>query len=92
MEIIARAEERRTIPTRYSPATMIITANTIEKIRGIRFVRKNETIGPITKASKRAMVKGKRMEAVIFNPAPANPRAMKATRKKFALPELKRLN
>jgi hypothetical protein len=46
----------------------------------------------MTKDKSRAMVKGKKTEAVVFNTAPPNIRAMKATKKKLALPELKLLN
>jgi hypothetical protein len=89
---MARAEEKRIIPMRYNPAIMIITARTIEQIRGIRLSRRNVTIGPITNANRRAMVKGRTMGAIIFKTAPPIIRAIKATRKKFALPELKLLN
>jgi hypothetical protein len=49
-------------------------------------------MGYITKARSMAMVKGSIIEEVTFNIAPAKIQAIKATRKKFALPELKLLN
>jgi hypothetical protein len=92
METIVLAEEKSTIPSRYKPATIMSMARKIEKNRGIFRLRKKITMGSITKARSRAMVKGSTMGAVTFNTAPPNTRAIKATRKKFARPELKLLN
>jgi ribosomal protein L39E len=91
MAIMALAEENRTIPIRYSPATMITTARKIEQNRGIRHFRKKATMGAMTRENRKAMIKGRTMGAVIFKTAPPRINAIKATRKKTALPELKRL-
>jgi hypothetical protein len=45
----------------------------------------------MTREKRKAMIKGRTMEAVIFKTAPPRISAMKATRKKTALPELNRL-
>jgi hypothetical protein len=80
------------MPIRKMPAIITITAETMEKIRGMWRFWRNNTIGSMTKDNNRAMVKGKKTEAVIFNTAPPNTNAMNATKKKLALPELKLLN
>jgi hypothetical protein len=49
-------------------------------------------MGSITKARRKAMVRGRTMGLIIFKTAPPRRTAIKATRKKFALPELKFLN
>jgi hypothetical protein len=89
---MVRPDENRTMPIREMPATMTTTAKKIEKNRGTWFFWRNNTIGSMTKDNNRAMVKGKKIEAVILNNAPPSTRAIKATRKKLALPELKLLN
>jgi hypothetical protein len=84
---MVRPDEKSTIPIRYSPAAIIITASKIEITRGTcRFCR-NRTMGSMTKAKSNAMVKGRITGAVIFNTTPARITAMKARSKKFALPE-----
>jgi hypothetical protein len=91
MAIMALAEENKTIPIRHNPAIMTATARTIEQNRGIRHFRKKVTMGPITNENRRAMIKGRTIEAVIFKTAPPRISAINATRKKIVLPELKRL-
>jgi hypothetical protein len=80
------------MPIRKIPAIITITAKKMEKTRGIWRFWRNNTIGSMTKHNSRAMVKGKKTEEVIFNNAPPSTRAIKATRKKLALPELNFLN
>jgi hypothetical protein len=89
--MMALAEENRTIAIRYSPAMMMITARRIEQNRGIRHFRKKVTMGPMTREKRKAMTKGRTMGAVIFKTAPPRSSAIKATRKKIALPALNRL-
>jgi hypothetical protein len=85
-------EETNTAQKTYNPAIIIPTLIIIDIIRGIRNLRKKTTIGCITKANNREIVKGIITGEVTFNIAPAPMQAIKATRKKFALPELKLLN
>jgi hypothetical protein len=80
------------MPIKKIPAAMRIIPKKMEQGRGIWRFWRNSTIGSITKANNRAMVKGKKIEAVIFNKAPPSTSAINATRKKLALPELKLLN
>jgi hypothetical protein len=67
------------------------TAKMMEKIRGIWNFSMKLTMGCITRARRNAMVKGRSTGAVTLSTAPAIMQAIKATRKKLALPELKLL-
>jgi hypothetical protein len=86
-EIIDAPDEKSTIPTTYSPITMITTINKIEIKRGILNLSRILTRGYITKASKTAITKGKMTVAASFSTAPIKTQHISSKSEKMARPE-----
>ena len=76
-----------TIPNIYKPETIMTTIKRIEKKRGTLRLSNHSTIGYITNASNKAIVKGKITDAAIFKTDAAIITHIKTIKKKTARPE-----
>jgi hypothetical protein len=87
MDKILIPDEKSTIPNTYRPETIMITIRRIEKNRGMWSLSSDFTTGYITKANKKAIVKGKITLAAIFSTAPVMMQQTKTIKEKTARPE-----